>query len=327
MAWRELRPVRDDTADYDKVAARILGLLKVEIYAPLMRELRLNPDRVLRNAADPLDALYSALRSGAIHFEQGNFSGKFSAATSKALRDVLGATWNTRTKTFYLAKENLTPEARAAILTGEQAFAATLERIDERLAQILPAKIAERLNISKVFDTIIWKTDKTLSTTLKALTVPANLTPERAKRLSDEWQNNLQLEIKNFTETQVQSLRERVKANVFSGKRYEGLVAEIQASYGVSSSKAKFLAQQETKLLTTKYKEARYAEAGVLEYKWRTVVGSPKHPVRPSHKALENKVFRFDQPPITTAPGEPVRRNNPGQDFNCRCVAVPVVRF
>jgi SPP1 gp7 family putative phage head morphogenesis protein len=75
------------------------------------------------------------------------------------------------------------------------------------------------------------------------------------------------------------------------------------------------------------YKKEKYTSAGVNKYKWRCVAGSPLHPVRPSHKALNGKIFSFDDPPITTMPGEPVRRNNPREDYGCRCHAVPIVEF
>ena len=53
-----------------------------------------------------------------------------------------------------------------------------------------------------------------------------------------------------------------------------------------------------------------------------TVVGSPNHPVREMHKALAGKVFSWDDPPITNEKGD---RNNPGQDYGCRCYARPIV--
>jgi SPP1 gp7 family putative phage head morphogenesis protein len=99
----------------------------------------------------------------------------------------------------------------------------------------------------------------------------------------------------------------------------------IRESFGVTEKKAKFLARQETGLLMAKFKESRYTESGIHQYKWRCSAGSAKHPVRPSHKVLDGRVFRWDTPPITTAPDEPQRRNNPGEDFNCRCVAIPIV--
>lgn len=121
-------------------------------------------------------------------------------------------------------------------------------------------------------------------------------------------------------------LRKQVMAAAFRGNRYDALVKTIQRSYGVTVSKAKFLAHQETNLLMAKFKETRYTDAGIVEYRWRCVTGSKLHPVRPSHKALDGKIFRFDDPPITTPPSEAPRRNNPGEDYGCRCTAVPVVR-
>lgn len=101
----------------------------------------------------------------------------------------------------------------------------------------------------------------------------------------------------------------------------------IQDSYDVSANKAKLLALQETSLLMGKFKQVRYADSGVQEYRWGCVAGTKNHPVPPWHKALEGKIFRWDGPPITSKLGEPVHRSNSGEDFNCRCFARPIVRF
>ena len=162
---------------------------------------------------------------------------------------------------------------------------------------------------------------------IKNITVGPQLTKEQAARIADEWQTNMKLWVKDFTEKEILKLRKDVKSSVFTGNRYESMVSKIQKSYGVSANKAKFLARQETSLLMTKFKETRYKDVGVNEYEWRCVAGSKNHPVRPAHKKLEGLRFSWDNPPITTAPGEPVRRNNPGQDYNCRCFAKPIVRF
>ncbi len=119
-------------------------------------------------------------------------------------------------------------------------------------------------------------------------------------------------------------LRMKVQENVLAGNRYEGLVSDITKSFNVTASKAKFLARQETKLMTTKLKEDRYKEAGISEYKWVCVTGSKNHPVRPMHKKNNGMIFSFDNPPTVDENGS---RKNPGQDYNCRCMAVPIVRF
>ena len=62
-------------------------------------------------------------------------------------------------------------------------------------------------------------------------------------------------------------------------------------------------------------------DAGVEEYIWSD---SGDGRVRESHHALNGKRFRWDDPPVVTPPGKPVRRCHPGQDYQCRCVALPV---
>ena len=138
-----------------------------------------------------------------------------------------------------------------------------------------------------------------------------------------------------MTEEEIPKLRKIVQDNAFSGVRRENLVQGFIDSYGVSQSKAKFWARQETNLLMAKYKETKYVEAGVPEYKWACVhmphQSSPQTIYKPgevrySHGILEGKIFSWSNPPITTAPGQKQRMNNPGQDYNCRCFAIPFIR-
>jgi SPP1 gp7 family putative phage head morphogenesis protein len=158
----------------------------------------------------------------------------------------------------------------------------------------------------------------------KNILVMPRLTDSEREKIADEYTLNLTRYIQTFTEKEIVNLREKIEKNVMSGSRYESIIQSIKRSYGVSQNKAKFLARQETNLMMSSFKAARYQSAGVEEYIWTTVVGSKNHPVRPMHKALDGKIFRFDSPPITSQDGQ---RNNPGEDFGCRCTARPIVRF
>ncbi len=281
------------------------------------------PKNILQNA---IEDLTYAIGSGRITFYRGVFSGKFNSRITKELRK-LGAKFDRKTGTFRLPSSELPETVRGAISASESRFNEKLAGIDRKLSQMLPEKIAEKLQISKFFDSALWKVEKDFQASIRKITVGPNLTKEQAKRIADEWQQNMKIYIKDFTEKEIQKLRKDVQSSVFTGNRYESIISKIQKSYGVSSNKAKFLARQETSLLMTKFKQTRYEDAGVREYIWRTVAGSKNHPVRASHKILEGKKFRWDDPPITTAADEPIRRNNPGQDYNCRCFAQPIVRF
>ncbi len=319
----ELPAIKESTEDYDKIETLIKGVFKRLVYLPILRELIL-PTSTVKNASR--DYLLEALNSGRITFNRGIFSGRFNASTSKQLKE-LGARWDKKSESFRINLDQLPYEVRAAIGTSEARFAEKIAGIDKKLAEIIPANIADSIHVADLFDSTLWKVQKEIDKTLKGITVPAQLTPARRRLIADEWQNNMDKWIKDFTEQEIKRLRKDVQSAIFAGNRHESLVDSIRRSYDVTANKAKFLARQETGLLMAKFKESRYTDSGVPEYKWGCVAGSPAHPVRPSHKILEGKVFRWDSPPITTLPNEPQRRNNPGEDYNCRCFARPIVRF
>lgn len=317
-----LQPIKETTEDFEKIERAIRKLFRDEVYLPLIKQLGGNRN-TLQNAND---ALNGAIKSGRIQFYRGTFSGRFNASISRELK-ALGAQWDRKTRTFKLPQSSLPPETKTAIALSEARFQQQLASIDKQLKKIVPEKISEQLKVSQHFDTTLFKTEKSFQRSMKGLVVPPSLSENQRKRISDEWEKNMQLWIKDFTQKEILELRQNMQKSVFAGNRYESAVKTIQKSYDVTVNKAKFLARQETSLLMTKFKQTRYQEAGVDKYLWGCVAGSANHPVRPWHKALEGKVFRWDNPPITTKPGEPVRRNNPGQDYNCRCFAKPIVRF
>lgn len=324
----ELKPIRESSEEYDEIEKKIKLLFKKELYYPLLADLD-ETRKVLKNARDDL---LEAIRSGRLTFNRGKFSGKLSALLSKELR-ALGATWNRSSKSYSIPQAKLPLEVRNVISASEHTFITKMKKIDQKLASIVPEELASKLKISNLFDRTLWRVESQFQKSVKNITVAPQLTAENRKRIADEWQNNMDLWIRNFTEEQIVKLRKNMQKSVFAGNRYESAVKTIQESYGVTAKKAKFLARQETALLMTKFKEVRYQDSGIEEYKWRCVAGTPAHPVRPRHRALNDasqtkgKIFRFDDPPVTSEPGEAERRNNPGADYNCRCTSVPLVRF
>lgn len=71
-------------------------------------------------------------------------------------------------------------------------------------------------------------------------------------------------------------------------------------------------------LRTQESRRKKAQEASSEQYMWRTMRDKK---VRSMHAALEGQVFSYDDPPITNEDGD---RNNPGEDYNCRCVGDPV---
>lgn len=320
----ELKVIKETTEDFEEIEKRIKQLFKQEIYLPLLKEFG-EPSTTLQNA-DDRDAVAKALKAGRLSFSRGKFSGKFTAETSKQLKQ-LGAKWDRTTASFKLPLFKVPTQLKLAISTSEAQFVEKMDRVDAKLRKILPEEFAGRLKTADLFDRTIFKTEKSFAQSVKRIGITPTLTATTRKKIAEEYAENIKLKVKDFTKEEVTKLRAQMQKSVFAGKRYESAISSIHKSFGVTASKAKFLARQESSLLITKFQESRYVDAGVNEYRWRCVTGTKAHPVRPAHKRLEGKIFRWDNPPITSEPGQPVRKNNPGQDYFCRCFARPRVRF
>lgn len=96
--------------------------------------------------------------------------------------------------------------------------------------------------------------------------------------------------------------------------RVETLAKEIRRQcIDVSVSRAELIARDQVLTLNAQITKQRQTNAGVERYVWTT---SNDERVREEHQELEGKTFSWDDPP---GPG------HPGEDYQCRCVAFPVL--
>lgn len=325
VKYKALRVVPHTFDAFDRIEEEIKRVFMEELYRPIIIELGYKPGSVIKNAEN---VLLEAIRRGTIAYQDGVFSGQFTAAASKELKS-LGAKFSSRDNVWRLKLTELPYDVQATIGAFEAVYQKKIDAITRKLDAIDPAALAEKLKTKRWFDNAIGKTDGDLIDSLNRITIVPKLTPDQKERFASEWQNSLKLHITDFTRKETQRLRYQMSASVLSGNRFEAAIGAVKKSYDVTDKKAAFLARQETMLAVTKLKEIRYQSAGVDNYKWRCVTGSKEHPVRPIHKALNDRsdkgeIFQFSNPPITSPDG---RKNNPGADYNCRCVAVPVVEF
>ncbi len=96
------------------------------------------------------------------------------------------------------------------------------------------------------------------------------------------------------------------------GLRVEDLTAKLLERGDVSESRAELIARDQTLKLNGEIAATRQQAAGVDRYVWST---SQDDRVREEHAALEGETFEWTSPP---EPG------HPGEDFQCRCIAIPV---
>lgn len=307
----------EDKKEIDELEAFLKHLFKTEIFLPLIEE---EKEIFTNQARTPLE---KAIAKGDIKFNAGRFSGKFNSQTSRELK-TLGATWDRRTKTYKLLLSKIPKSTQAAIAVSETRFASKIESIKRKLRAIIPAKIAGKFDAFSFFNKLIQVNDVKIGKSLDGLIVSPRLTEEARTKLAEQYTENFQRSVKGWTEDEIKKLRGIVQDHATKGLRAESLIKKIKRRFDVSQSRAKFIARQETRLVMSKFRETRYQDAGTKGYVWKTVLGTPAHPVRPLHAKLDGKFFKWDNPPVTNVNGN---RNHPGEDFNCRCRPKVVVRF
>lgn len=320
MATKLLNVPEIKIKEIEKLVKLVMGVLNKELYQRLISVVPGLDAKTLKNARGDLKSL---IRTGKLSFSRGKFYGKFTASVSKELID-LGAKWNIASQTWDINLGQLPADVAAAIRLSEARFLSTMAGVNEALGKILPENLSVKLKAESFFATEIFKLDRDLTKAIKTITVPAQLTELEKAKIADGYAENLDKYIKKFTQKEIIKLREQIQENVYSGNRYENLIKTIQDSYNVSENKARFLARQETKLLTAEIKKTRSVTSGSPGYIWKCVAGTKDHPVRPDHKRLDGKYFTWDDPPVTNL--RTGAKNSPGQDYNCRCRAQIVFR-
>ena len=96
------------------------------------------------------------------------------------------------------------------------------------------------------------------------------------------------------------------------GTRYCGAVVERRVDIRVESEAKKIQVDSMSQILP---------QAGMEYYVWTTRRDSK---VRPDHARLEGRICNWNDPPVVDLRSG--RRRHPGEDYNCRCTAAPMVK-
>jgi len=116
---------------------------------------------------------------------------------------------------------------------------------------------------------------------------------------------------------------ETVTGGWVEGMRWESLVEQIQHDGDVTENRAKLIARDQTAKINSAFNQERQQQVGIEKYEWQT---SGDERVRESHAEVDGKIFEWGEagPVAGSVNGEPC---HPGEDIQCRCVAVPVVNM
>jgi len=314
MELVELKPIYDKTSYWRDVLDSIRQYFWETLYKPLVEIFQEGAGIRFNSKA----ALKRALARGSVNYVDGYFSGVFNASISKDLRS-LGAEWNRQRKAFKLGWGDIPLDIRTSISVGvlktDETMRKFYKKLEDMSEKVDDAKFT--VNLNKTFKDMDIQFLKSAG---NVLAVNPDISPAMKKAMQTEYEEDMSTYITGWKKEEIVKLRKRVEQAVFDGFRADKIKDTLQSQFGQASRKAKFLARQETSLLVSKYRQLRYEEVGVQRYKWST---SHDPRVRQDHKDLNGRIFRFDDPPVVDrATG---KKANPGEDFNCRCVAIPIL--
>lgn len=203
-----------------------------------------------------------------------------------------------------------------------QDVAAALEKriaeygLDQKVEQI--AKMAKNVSIRE------WK--RAVKDTLGIDLLDDYFKGEFFEEAIRRWIAENVLLIKSIPNETLGNMREIILGSYLKGSSIRDIQKAIQETYNVSKRKAQLLARDQVATLNAQLTKAQQTDAGCSKYRWST---SKDSRVRDCHKALDGKTFSWNDPPemwYETKQGRVYtgRRCHPGEDYCCRCVAIPV---
>lgn len=151
-----------------------------------------------------------------------------------------------------------------------------------------------------------------------SLVVSPQLLPTM-REASAEWALTNARLITVMSDEVIQDLAGRLRDEWVRGSRWEDIRALVQDRLGVGRSRAELIARDQVLKLNSDMTAERHRAVGVTRYKWST---SRDERVRAGHRHLEGTTQTWANPPVVDP--RTGRRDHPGRDYQCRCVAIPI---
>ena len=145
-------------------------------------------------------------------------------------------------------------------------------------------------------------------------------------QLVHEWAAENVQKITSISDQALDQMQEVITKDFMQGKAPTSIASDIQGRYSVSRSKATMLARDQVGTLNAEITKTQQTTCGVRKYQWSS---SGDERVRACHAELDGRIISWDDPPemwYETKSGIVYtgRHCHPGEDYECRCVALPV---
>jgi SPP1 gp7 family putative phage head morphogenesis protein len=129
--------------------------------------------------------------------------------------------------------------------------------------------------------------------------------------------------IKSISSEYLTQVESAVYRSITTGNGLQDLVPFLHKQQGVTLNRARIIARDQTRKAFSNLNFARMEKIGIQEYEWLHSAGGQKP--RKLHQRMSGNIYRFDTPPVIDE--KTGQRGKPGDLINCRCRAVPVIKF
>lgn len=140
-----------------------------------------------------------------------------------------------------------------------------------------------------------------------------------------EWKAQQSRLVDSIVNTYIEKLQIIVSNAVQRGTAMSEVKEEIKVLLNTTDKRAKFIARNEVGNLNGIITMRRQVDCGIGVYQWSS---SHDERVRPSHAEMDGKYFYWNSDKVGEINGikvYPSPEYHPCMDYNCRCVALPVI--
>lgn len=140
-----------------------------------------------------------------------------------------------------------------------------------------------------------------------------------------EWKAQQGRLVDSIVNTYIEKLQIIVSNAVQRGTAMSEVKEEIKVLLNTTDKRAKFIARNEVGNLNGIITMRRQVDCGIGVYQWSS---SHDERVRPSHAEMDGKYFYWNSDKVGEINGikvYPAPKYHPCMDYNCRCVALPVI--
>lgn len=150
------------------------------------------------------------------------------------------------------------------------------------------------------------------------------ISEERFKGESNQLKNAIELNvdlITTITDKHTENLEKAVMKAVMGGSNFDDVVDEVLKQSKKGKAYAEMVARDQVAKVHASVLQERAEVSGFPGYIWQATNDGK---TRISHAVLHDTYHEWQNPPLVKGEkGQPDRNLHPGEDFNCRCIAVP----